>query len=101
MGHNTFFSPTSGIHYHRSFGTPFEDGGYFDFKFPDNGTPLHGWAQLSESVDSAGILEVTFVDYAYDTTGTVPEPAETIPLGLSALVLGAAGVRRWRASKAA
>jgi len=55
-------------------------------------------------------VEVRFTDYAYDTTGAflpagtvapVPEPGEAIPLGLSALVLGAAGVRRWRASKAA
>lgn len=95
---DTFYSPSSGFQFRRSFFGTFENGGQFDFKFPDNGTPLYGWAHLSEFIDGAGELEVTFVDYAYDT---VPEPAETIPLSLSALVLGAAGVRRWRASKAA
>lgn len=95
----------------RSVGsTPFGAAPYFLFRFIDNGTPLYGWGSLSEGINTTG-LEVTFLDYAYDTTGAflpagttgapVPEPAETIPLGLTALVLGAAGVRRWLASKAA
>jgi hypothetical protein len=89
--------------------TKFNDK-YFLFRFQDNGKTLHGWGQL-EVTTFAGppALAVTFVDYAYDTTGAllpagdtgVPEPSEMLPLALSALVLGAAGVRRWRAAKAA
>jgi hypothetical protein len=83
--------------------------GYFLFRFLDNGNPLYGWAQLSVSFGHGTSPDAyRLVDYAYDTTGakigagelpSVPEPAETIPLALSALVLGAAGVRRWRAAK--
>lgn len=97
-------------HTYTSQSAPFESRPYFLFRFNDNGSTLYGWGQLSEFIDTSG-PEVTLVDYAYDTTGAflpagttgapVPEPAETIPLALSALVLGAAGVRRWRAAKAA
>lgn len=96
--------------YHSSQFAPFGVGSYFLFRFIDNGATLYGWGSLDAYIGSTGPFG-TFRDYAYDTTGAflpagttgapVPEPAETIPLGLSALVLGAAGVRRWRASKAA
>ena len=54
--------------------------------------------------------DVTLIDYAYDTTAAlikagqtsvpVGEPPAMIPLTLGALVLGAAGIRRWRAAQA-
>jgi hypothetical protein len=82
---------------------------YFLFNFQDDGQTLYGWGQLNVTVGPGVGPDVTLVDYAYDTTGariapgqtsSVPEPSETVPLALSALVLGAAGVRRWRAAKA-
>lgn len=105
---------TDGIRGHAarlSLSTPFQDPfRYLLFQFPDNGKTLFGWAQLEFQAPAVREFTGTIIDYAYDTTGAriqpgqtspVPEPSETIPLSLGALVLGAAGVRRWRASKAA
>jgi hypothetical protein len=83
---------------------------YFLFYFPSSTTPsgdIFGWGQLTESINLTTGPDVTLVDYAYDTSGNflpagaVPEPSETVPLALGALVLGAAGIRRWRGEKAA
>jgi hypothetical protein len=99
--HNTFTNPGS----HQAYNNYSDPYRYFLFNFSDDGKTLYGWGQLDSSVSQTSGPDVTFVDYAYDTTGAriapgetsaVPEPSETIPLALSALVLGAAGVRRWR-----
>jgi hypothetical protein len=76
---------------------------YFLFAFGTSSgpSPLFGWGELTEMMSPQG-PDVTLVEYAYDTSGAflpagvVPEPSETVPLALSALVLGAAGMRRWR-----
>lgn len=76
---------------------------YFHFTFQDNGQTLSGWGQLDVTVGPGVGPDVTLVDYAYETPAAppppVPEPSEAVPLALSALVLGAAGIRRWRAAK--
>ena len=92
---------------------------YFLMEFDDieivKGTPtdhiLFGWGQLA--VGGTRVApDLTLIALAYDNTGvkiaagagtpgpTVPEPATGL-LALSALVLGAAGVRKWRGSKPA
>jgi len=88
---------------------------YFEFQFfsPTLGHNIFGWGELTESVSATpppgSGPDVTLVQYAFETNGQylppgtlvpIPEPSEAIPLALSALVLGAAGVRRWRAQKA-
>ena len=84
---------------------------YFLFTFYDTiqNLQLYGWGQLNVSLTDSG-PDVTLVDYAYDTSGApiaagdvgaVPEPSYQFPLSLGALVLGAVGVRRWRAKRAA
>jgi hypothetical protein len=106
--------PTFGPIHHTGYFTFFNSTDrYFLFKFPDGGKTLYGWAQVTVSVTPTTGPNLTLLDYAYDDTGAkiaaaatvpasaVPEPSETIPMALAALVLGAAGVRRWRASKAA
>jgi len=87
---------------------------YFLFRFVDNGNTLYGWGQVTVAGSSTTGPDVTLIDYAYDTTGAfipagqtsgpatpTPEPSPTIPLALSALVLGAPAIRRWRAAKTA
>ncbi|SPE34239.1 conserved exported hypothetical protein [Candidatus Sulfopaludibacter sp. SbA3] len=77
------------------------------FTFNPNGTPLYGWLELSLSVsdqwgsDPALGPNLTLISFAYDTSGAqlpagAPEPGT---LSLAALALGAAGLRRWRASR--
>ncbi len=96
---------------------------YALFEFNNGGVEDYGWVQLSLSwsglelgVDKVHPDEappetpyLTISDYAYDSSGAfipagdtgVPEPASVELAGLGALMLGAAGVRRWRAAKKA
>ncbi|WOO43689.1 PEP-CTERM sorting domain-containing protein [Rubellicoccus peritrichatus] len=87
----------------RAVGFTSGESGYMGFQFnPSGSLVLYGWAEviLTEGGDS-GTFEV--VQWAYDDSGAniqtpVPEPA-TAALGLGALALGAAGLRRWRKAK--
>ena len=79
---------------------------YIGFRFNPSGTMLYGWANVTLT---EGGSYGTFVinEWAYDDSGSsiqagqtsaVPEPA-TYALGLGALALGAAGLRRMRQRK--
>ncbi|MGA2589073.1 MAG: hypothetical protein ABSH32_04090 [Bryobacteraceae bacterium] len=86
---------------------------FFLFKFIGGALthPVYGWAQLSVSLPGhVGGPNVTLVSYAYDTAGAqIPAGFRGKALdgdegayersGLSALALGAAGVRSWRAAR--
>jgi PEP-CTERM motif len=86
---------------------------YFDFQFADStagGALRYGWLEaIITKASNPGFppnVEVDVVRYAYDDTGAqigppaaVPEPASIVLGGLGALVMGAAGVRRWRKNK--
>jgi hypothetical protein len=86
----------------------FTDGvqGYIGFRF-DAGNGIgttYGWAEATlSSGGTRGLL--TIGDWAYTddgssiAVGAIPEPS-SYALGLGALALGAAGVRRWRKAKA-
>lgn len=94
------------------------------FEFNNGGVENFGWVQLSLSWFGDFILDekvhgkeigtfalpfLTVSDYAYDSSGAfipagdtgVPEPDSFELAGLGALMLGAAGVRRWRTAKKA
>jgi hypothetical protein len=86
---------------------------YLLFRFTGGSLPsdLYGWAQLTVSFTNPtfdGPI-VTLVDYAYDTSGAeipagdtgTPEPSTFALSGLAALVLGAKGLRSWRAARKA
>ena len=70
---------------------------------------IHGWLRLSVNATSNPLnAELTVVDYAFDDsgaliaagdTGAAPEPGTLASSGLAALVLGAEGLRRWRAAR--
>ena len=97
---------------HRGY-APFTDG-YFLFKFADAVTPGqfdYGYINASLTDDSYNGLNVRINSYVYDLSGNqiaagqlptdVPEPgAVTALAALSALTLGAAGVRRMKALQA-
>jgi hypothetical protein len=67
----------------------------------------YGWAQINLNIVgyNAGGPTVTVLGYAYDNTGAkpnmgaVPEPSTGALLALSALALGARGLRQWRAQR--
>lgn len=79
---------------------------YIGFQFNPSGTVLFGWANVTlTNGDGFGTFVIN--EWAYDDTGAsiqtgqtsaVPEPA-TYALGLGALALGAAGLRRMRQRK--
>jgi hypothetical protein len=87
----------------RSFvsGTP----AFVGFSFTEKGTTCYGWASITIT-EGASVSTITVNEWAYEdsgaaiTVGAVPEPAQTA-VGLGALALGAAGLRRWRKNKAA
>lgn len=82
---------------------------FIGFRFKISGSFHYGWATLTPTAGPIGqgitITEGYYEDVA-DTpimagdTGAVPEP-EVAAVGLGALALGAAGLRRWRKGKAA
>ena len=83
----------------------------FTFKNSLSGNQLQsGWVGMSAATVTAGTpanMSVTLSGWAYDNTGAtiaagaIPEPASaTLAMG-GALVLGAAGLRRWRKRNAA
>ncbi len=71
----------------------------------------YGWIKLSYSAVTDGLHpgtgpDVTISEFGYTTSGAqvapgVPEPSAFELSGLAALALGAIGVRRWRAARAA
>lgn len=82
--------------------TGFPDGlpGYIGFFFDNDGTTNYGWAEVILRQEARyGSIEI--LRWAYDETGAniktgaIPEPG-VAALGLGALALGAAGLRRWR-----
>jgi hypothetical protein len=83
----------------RNGGWSVGDTGYFGFKFTKDGNTHYGWAEmtLSSLSPSATINEAWYNDTPDGavTVGVVPEPAH-VGLGLGALALGAAGLRRMR-----
>jgi hypothetical protein len=93
---------------HFSSGTP----AYVGFSFKHGGTLCYGWASLTitySSTPGATYASLVVNSWAYEDSGldllvgrttAVPEPAETA-VGLGALALGAAGIRRWRKAKQA
>ncbi len=71
------------------------------FRFPVGSHFDYGWLELS--LNSRGAPDFTPIAYAYNTSGKpipagytgIPEPPQ-LPLALSALTLGAIGLREWR-----
>ena len=79
---------------------------YIGFRFKPSGTELFGWANVTPT-NGNGFGTFVINEWAYDDSGSsiqagqtsaVPEPA-TYALGLGALALGAAGLRRMRQRK--
>jgi hypothetical protein len=76
---------------------------YIGFSFLTNGKTCYGWLEINITDSNT----VTLLGWAYSDSGSilaglttaVPEPAETA-IGLGALALGAAGLRRWRKCRA-
>jgi len=85
---------------------------YIGFRFTNSGSVYYGWALITfyYNGSNTNATYVTIGEWAYESiagnsiivgdTGAVPEPAQTA-VGLGALALGAAGLRRWRKAKAA
>jgi hypothetical protein len=83
--------------------------GYIGFSFLHNSVTCYGWASVTATEDAGHMGTFTVNSWAFEDaganiivgdTGAVPEPSEAA-LGLGALALGAAGLRRWRKTKAA
>ena len=83
---------------------------YVGIEFENDNTKAvnYGWLELTST--SATGTPATIVGYAYDNSGAsivvgatglsaIPEPGTNAALGLGALALGAAGVRRWRQNR--
>jgi hypothetical protein len=106
---------TDGGHSTRNFGYRTFTDGYFAFEFEDttNGNQLDfGYIKASLTDDTFGGLTLHISDYAFDASGQeiamgalptasgVPEPSPALALAaLSALSLGAVGVRRMKANR--
>jgi hypothetical protein len=86
---------------------------YIAFRFAPTtpGSYDYGWIELSSDTVGGYTASVTIAAYAYDLSGaqvfngqttSVPEPSAAVALAaFSALALGAVGVRRLKALKAA
>jgi len=114
----SWLNTEGGAKHRNTWGTgPFTDE-YVLFEFLTGPNTYYGWIDLSLSINKAnqGVPtnpadgpNLTINSFAYNTTpneflpaGTTeltPEPATFELTGLAALVLGAAGVRRWRKAK--
>ena len=74
--------------------------GYLGLSFLNETTNATNYGYLHLQTTGATGFPARILDYAYENTGAaitvVPEPTTTATLGLGALTLGAAGVRRWR-----
>jgi hypothetical protein len=105
--------PPTGTPSHYADGlAPFDDK-YALFAFGTGPDTLYGWIHLSLSVTdlfgSDPVLgpNLTIVDWAFEDSGQTlaagdaPEPATAIPTGLTALALGAVGLRNWRKTRKA
>lgn len=87
---------------------------YFAFRFIDSNfaTVQYGWLQVNFSNSNIDNSFVDVLAYAYETEPdtpihmgdlgdiAVPEATSTVLIGMAAMVMGAAGVRRWRKNKA-
>lgn len=84
------------------------------FTFPFNSQTYYGWVELSLAVtdattnDPGSGPDLSIEAWAFDnaplnagstTPSGVPEPGTLPMMGLGALVLGAAGIRRWKRTK--
>jgi hypothetical protein len=110
-----FSTPRTYSHSSRS-GAPYTDQ-YALFQFTCPAGNCYGWLELSliNNADAFGMgngfgPDMQLVEWGYDNTGAqdpagdmggVPEPGTLATTGLAALVLGAAGVRRWLAARSA
>jgi hypothetical protein len=87
---------------------------YFLFQFNYAGGLEYGWIEASLSVTASHSAlasdgpNFTILQYAFDDTGAfidagqtvpTPEPSPVAGSGLAALILGAEGLRRWRAAR--
>jgi hypothetical protein len=84
---------------------------YLLFSFDNSGTTNYGWIELTATTTGftggKSAYSATLGDWAYDnsgaeiTAGAVPEPASAALAMGGALLVGAAGLRRWRKQGAA
>jgi hypothetical protein len=75
----------------------------FAFRKSSNAQEEYGWILLNENLSSTAGPDVTVKGIAFDNSGATiaagatPEPSTAALASLSALALGAVGLRRWRA----
>jgi hypothetical protein len=115
-GHTTKGGTLAGntsLRSHKAFAAGHYTDAYFAFTFKDttHGNQLdYGWVELSLIHDGFTNLDVQVVAYAWEPDGAqlatgaapsdvVPEPASSGTMALGAMMLGAAGIRRWKARK--
>ncbi|WOO42984.1 hypothetical protein [Rubellicoccus peritrichatus] len=104
-----FYFPVSASNISTSLLPGFTSGvsGYAGFVLDGPLIPIYGWAEMIITADGVN-NSWEIVRWAIEDTGAsikvgqtaIPEPTTTV-VGLGALALGAAGLRRWRKYKAA
>ncbi len=72
--------------------------GILGFRYNDGSQDNYGWANVTWDIFSISINVPYWSDTGSIEAGQVPEPAQ-VAVGLGALALGAAGLRRWRNGK--
>ncbi|MEP6821139.1 MAG: PEP-CTERM sorting domain-containing protein [Chthoniobacterales bacterium] len=88
-------------------GNPFLSNGthILGFRFFNEATGVINFGYLTMTNGGANGFPATITSYSYENNGgaitVVPEPSTTALLALTALVLGAVGVRQWRRQQAA